>query len=147
MAIYRPRRRVAWWVWVLAGVAALAAIVASGLWLQQRMRPDPRVATASALQAMVDQLDVLRLSHYTPEGVRDGQVLAPGEYQASFQDVERARQEWQQVRQNVPPDRVAEVESGLAQLEEQIRARRSAEDVGRQAENLIRLLQALTPAT
>ncbi len=66
MAVYHPRQRRSPWVWVVPLLLVVLILVAGGLWAARLARPSPEAQIGQAAQRMSGQLDVLRVSHYTP---------------------------------------------------------------------------------
>ena len=99
-----------------------------------------------AVDRMAATADVLRLSHYTAEVVRHGQVLQQGEYQAALEDLRQLRRDWEPIRGRLPADQAADVEQALHLLETRVRQRRPPEEVAAAAEQLIARLHALNRA-
>lgn len=140
MAIYRARRQTPWKGWVLAAAVMVAAVVVTvRLAVRQNSTAEP---VGPAVERMAATADVLRLSHYTPEAVRDGQVVLEGEYQAALEDVRHLRQDWERIRSLLPTERAAGVDRTLNLLEAQVHQRRPAEEVAATAEQLIEELRA-----
>ena len=106
-------------------------------------RPSPQARLAETVNSITAQLDVLRLSHYTPGVVQGGEILAPGEYQAALQVLNRVRREWRDVRHLVPDADARRVSSALDRLEALVRARAEPAEVSTAVEELVSLLEGL----
>ncbi len=122
-------------------------LVAGGLWAARLARPSPEAQIGQAAQRMSGQLDVLRVSHYTPEVVENGRVKLEPEYRAALEDLARARQEWQTIRGQVPEGEARRVDEGLEKLDASLRSKRPPEEVDRQVGELLAILQHLSPAS
>ncbi|MCM8749258.1 hypothetical protein NET02_08880 [Thermomicrobiaceae bacterium CFH 74404] len=143
MVVYRPKRRFPLWAKGAIVLAALLLLAGAGLWVRSATRPSAEERLAQAVASMMAQLDVLRISHYTPDVVRDGQVVMQTEYQAALADIERVRGEWQSVRGEVPEPERAQVDRAIEELRMLIEARRPPAEVDQRASELIELLRGL----
>ncbi len=143
MVVYRPKRRFPLWAKAAIALAALLLLAGAGLWARSATRPSAEERLAQAIASMTAQLDVLRISHYTPDVVRDGQVVMQGEYQAALADIERVRSEWQSVRTEVPEPERTQIDGAIKELHALVQARRPAPDVDTRVSKLIELLRAI----
>ncbi len=143
MVVYRPKRRFPLWAKAAIALATLALLAAGGLWVRSATRPPAEERLAQAVASMTIQLDVLRISHYTPDVVRDGQVVMQSEYQAALADIQHVRSEWQAVRAEVPEPERTQIDRAIEELHTLVQARRPAPDVDKRASELIELLRAI----
>ncbi len=143
MVVYRPKRRFPLWVKVAIALAGLILLAGAGLWVRSSTRPPAEERIARSVASMTAQLDVLRISHYTPDVVRDGQVMMESEYQAALADIERVRSEWQAVRAEVPEPERTQIDRAIEELSALVEARRPPAEVDQRASELIDLLREL----
>ena len=143
MVVYRPKRRYPLWAKAAIALAALILLAGAGLWTRSATRPSAEERLAQAVASMTAQLDILRISHYTPGVVRDGQVVMQSEYQAALADIERVRSEWQAVRVEVPEPERMQIDRAIEELSALVEARRPPAEVDRRASELIDLLRDL----
>lgn len=143
MVVYRPKRRFPRWAKAAIALAALVLLAGAGLWVRSATRPSTEERLAQAVASMTAQLDVLRISHYTPDVVRDGQVVMESEYQAALADVERVRGEWQAVRAEVAEPERRQIDRAIEELSTLVEARRPPAEVDQRASELIDLLRDL----
>lgn len=146
MVVYRPRRRLPMWAKAVGVLFVTVFVVAIGIWIRAVTRPSPEERLHEAVATMTAQLDVLRLSHYTPDVVDNGVVRLDSEYQAAVEDVRHVRETWQSVRDVVPEQQRADVDRMVADLSAAVESRRSPEEVDRLVEELIVRLRGLTAA-
>ena len=143
MVVYRPKRRFPLWTKAAIVLAALLLLAGAALWVRSAVRPSAEERLAQAVASMTAQLDVLRISHYTPDVVRDGQVVMQAEYQAALADIERVRGEWRSVREDVPEPERAQVDRAIEDLRLLVEARRPPAEVDQRASELIELLRGV----
>jgi hypothetical protein len=143
MVVHRPKRRFPLWAKAAIVLAALVLLAGAGLWARSATRPSAEERIAQSVASMTAQLDVLRISHYTPDVVRDGQVVMEGEYQAALADIERVRSEWQAVRAEVPEPERTQIDRAIEELSALVEARRPPAEVDLRASELIDLLRDL----
>ncbi|MCX7624079.1 MAG: hypothetical protein N2Z82_10080 [Thermomicrobium sp.] len=145
MAVVRPHRRRPAWLpaAVVAATIVLVTLVAAAL-LRTRSPAPASADVSSAVPQMVAELDVLAISLYTDETVRDGTVLRPEEYAAARTALERVRTQWERVRQAVPETRRERVDSLLDRLTHAVDARAPAHEVQDLARSLQAELRSLT---
>jgi hypothetical protein len=143
MVVYRPKRRFPLWAKAAIALAALVLLAGAGLWARSATRPSAEEQLAHAVASMTAQLDVLRISHYPPDVVRDGQVLMESEYQAALADLERVRSEWRAVRDAAPEPERAQIDQAIEELRQLVEARRPPAEVDQRASELIDLLRGL----
>ncbi|MCX2726323.1 hypothetical protein OO015_02300 [Thermomicrobium sp. 4228-Ro] len=130
MAVVRPhRRRPAWLpVAILAAAIVLVAIVVAG-WLRFRAPSTASSDVRTAASQIVAELDVLAVSLYTDESVRDGEVLQPAEYEAARNAVTRARTSWERIRDAVSPEERTTIDALFDRLASAIEERAAAAEV------------------
>jgi hypothetical protein len=78
---------------------------------------------------IIAELDVLALSLYTDETVRNGEVLHPSEYEAARNAVARARASWEQIRDAVNPQERTTIDGLFDRLTSAIEERAAAAEV------------------
>lgn len=145
MAVVRPRqRRPAWLpVAIVAGSLVIVLVaVAGAAWWSTRRSSTPDVD--ARIQQMVAELDVLAISLYTDDVVRNGQVLAPEEYEAARRAVQRIREQWQAIQPAVPAESRTAVDSLLTELETAIDSRADPRQVATLVATLQERLRSLT---
>ena len=143
MVVYQPRRRTSRWIWVAVAAVVAIALGLLGFWLWQQSQPSADEQIAASVDTMTGQLDVLRISHYTPDTVQGGQVVAGEEYDAALEDIARVRREWEEIAPLVDPSRAEDINSRISRIESLIQQRQPAEEVDREAGALIDILHAL----
>lgn len=143
MAVYRERRRTPAWLVGAVAVALVLAAAGGVAWAVASGQPSAEERIGEAVRGISAQVDVLTISHYTDDSVRDGRAALEGEYQAALLDVERAREAWDGVRDAVPPDDALRVDESLRLLTDLVRAKRAPEEVARAARDLLASLSAL----
>jgi len=134
MAVYRMRRRRLAPALLLGALLLLALALGALVGLLPLLRgPSP----AGTLKRMEEILEVLEISHYTPEVVEDGVVLRPGEYEASLEDLRLLQQVWLPVQDRFPPEKARRVETALDRLTVLIQGKADPQEV-RQAVQALR---------
>lgn len=147
MAVYGERRRLTTPV-MLAGVLVVILVVVGAVFAFARLRGSPdleaqRRLIAQEAQQMIEGLDVLTISHYTDEVVRNGQVLLADEYRAARDNLQEIRRHFEAIRPYLAPLQAEEVETALRKLEAMVEEKRPAVEVEQQVEQLIDLLTQL----
>ncbi len=130
MAVVRPHRRTPVWlpVALLAGAIVLAALLVAA-WLSFR-RPAAGTADVSTTAARIaTELDVVALSLYTDDTVREGAILQPEEFAAAQSAVRRARTQWDEIRAQVEPTQRARIDDLFQRLDDAIAAHAPASEV------------------
>lgn len=144
MAVYTPGRKTYRWAAPAAALLVLGVIVLASLWLVRASRPGPEARVADAADQMSSQLDVLRLSLYTTETVRNGQVVGQQEYDAALEALSQVRSEWEGVRTLVEPRQAEAIGRGLDQLQSLVEGKRPASEVNQLSQILIEQIRSMT---
>lgn len=153
MSLYREasrRRRLP----LLIAAAALAIGVPTGFGIGRATAPEPTVADAlervrTELRTARDALELLAIEY--PQGVSDGRVTAPTEYDAALADLRRARDAFERARDDlaaINPTAASRVDRLLADLAELVDGKGPAAQVAaraREAERAIRDLPGGRP--
>ncbi|MBX6378120.1 MAG: hypothetical protein IRY95_06165 [Clostridia bacterium] len=124
MVLYRARGRRRGLL-VVAAVAVVVALAAAYVLLARRTTggADRDAEAQEAVRRIAEGLDVLALSHYTDQVVRDGQVVDAAEYAAARRNVAAIRKEFEGVEGRLAardPGATAEAGELLAHIAEAV---------------------------
>jgi len=148
VAVVRPQRKHPAWLPVAALAAAIVVLaLLAAAWLRFRASSAGSPDLAATTSRIVAELDVLSLSLYTEQTVRDGQILSPEEYRAAGEAVQRARSQWELIRSDVDPGQRQPIDDLFEQLARAVETRAPASEVQRLVDDLQVRLRALGEGT
>ncbi|MCM8747385.1 hypothetical protein NET03_12720 [Thermomicrobium sp. CFH 73360] len=143
MVVVRPQsRRVGWFGVAAIALGIIVLAIAVIFWASSRESPVPRPEVTGVVERIQAELDVLQVSLYTDHVVRNGQVRELEEYAAAQTAVQRARAQWEAIREAVSPEYRDPVDRLFEELQTAVNTRAPAAEV----QELVRELeQALRP--
>ncbi|MFN3336414.1 MAG: hypothetical protein ACK42I_02800 [Thermomicrobium sp.] len=146
MVVVRPQSRRPSWLRVAAvAVGIMVLAIAAIFWAASRESRVPPPDVTGTLERIRAELDVLQVSLYTDQVVRDGQVLEPEEYTAAQTAVQRARAQWETIRERVPPehrDRVDRLFQELQTAVDMVAPAGEVQEVARDLQEALRSLES-----
>ena len=143
MAVYSGRRRRATGIRIALGVALLFILFMLGVIFWSLLGPGSSQQIPNTLETMSNQIEVMRVSHYTSATVKDGKVINQGEYDAALEDLRRAREEWRAIGGKIDSSWRTQVEEGLDDLQRMVEGKYPADDVNGRAKELQNLLKRI----
>lgn len=144
MVVVRPQSRRAGWLRVAAiAVGIMVLAIAAIFWASSRESPVPHPEVTGAVERIQAELDVLQVSLYTDQVVRNGQVREPEEYAAAQTAVQRARAQWETIRRAVAPEHRDRVDRLFEELQTAVDTRAPAAEVQELVRDLQQALRSL----
>lgn len=137
MAIVRPHSRRPWWHRIVAiALSILALALAAIIWGLSHQSDAGQPAVSGTVERIQAELDVLQLSLYTEQVVRDGQVLEQEEYAAAQSAVQRARAQWETIREAMTAEQREHVDRLFEELQTAVNTLAPAAEVQKLAEEI-----------
>jgi RecJ-like exonuclease len=144
MAVVRPRSRRPGWFPALAASAVIVVSAIVGIVVVMlRDVPDAAPALGPTVQRIIAEVDVIAVSLYTDATVRQETVIAPEEYAAAREAVQRVRHQWQSIRDAVEPTKRDRIDELVERLDTAIANRATPSSVREIVDELEKELESL----